>query len=52
MKYSIDLQPVFECSHCKAILDEAEIEVTVTIESRIKHCPVCGCCDLVVLKIE
>jgi len=48
----IKLKPVYECSHCKAIIDESDIEITVTELSRIKHCPVCGNDDLMLLKLE
>ena len=48
MKYSIDLHPIYECSSCKAIIDEKDVVVTL----HISHCPVCGCETLNLLKIE
>ena len=44
----IDLHPIYECGSCKAIIDEMNIVKTL----HIKHSPVCGCCDLLLLKIE
>lgn len=43
-----NIHRVYECSSCKAILDEKDIVITLDI----KHCPVCGCETLNLLKLE
>ena len=44
----IDLHPIYECSNCKAIIDKKDVVVTL----HIRHCPVCGCCDLIEIKLD
>ncbi len=48
MEYSIDLLPIYECTCCKATIDKKDIVVTLHINS----CPVCGCDNLILLKID
>lgn len=48
----IDLQPVYKCSSCKAIIDEKELVRINTDIINISRCPVCGCEFLVLLKLE
>ena len=48
----IELRPVYECSKCKSIFDEKDIEITITELSRIVRCPICGNDNLILLKLE
>jgi len=48
----IDLHPIYECSKCKAIIDENSIVITKTDMLYIKQCPVCGCESLYLIKLE
>ena len=52
MPYNIDLHPIYECSSCKAIVDEKDIVITKVDMLCIKHCPVCGNDNLKPIKLS